>query len=346
MKIFLIVMAATLCMGSISACSNTATSQSETPRQESGQSDSKQQPEQLAIPTFNADSAMADLRAQVGLGPRVPGTKAHAAFIERAVAKLKGYGATVDVQRATVNNPLDGSPVAISNIQAAFNLTATNRVMILAHYDTRPWADEDPVESNRNRPIDGANDGASGVAVIMELARLMSQQSPAIGVDLLLVDAEDSGKSAPDGAGYDEAVRYEKSWCLGSRYWAENQPGDRVRPRYAILLDMVGGRNANFYREAFSEAHAKHVNDKVWGEAAKMGLTMRFRNDVGGAINDDHLPLLNAGIPAIDIIEIGHDETGAFNPTWHTLNDNIDNIDPTTIGMVGQLITNIIYKEK
>lgn len=299
-----------------------------------------------AIPVFNADSAMAMLKAQTDLGPRVPGSKAHSQFVDMAVNRLKGLGALVEVSDATMTNPVTGNDVPVRNILATFNPSGTSRVLLLAHYDTRPWADEDPSYTNRTKPIDGANDGASGVAVLMEIARLMSQQQPTVGVDLLLVDAEDGGLSAPEGATYDEAVKYERSWCLGSRYWAENMPGDRVKPRYAILLDMVGGKNAVFYREAFSQANAKPIVDKVWNQARDLGYGTRFPNEVGGAINDDHLPLLNAGIPAIDIIEIGNPATGGFNPTWHTLNDNFENIDPKTIDMIGKIITNVIYNEK
>ncbi len=298
------------------------------------------------IPVFNRDSAMAMLRAQVDLGPRVPGSEAHARFVDLAVSRLRNLGARVDVSDATVANPVTGQNVPVRNILATFNPGGTSRILLLAHYDTRPWADEDPSYTNRTKPIDGANDGGSGVAVLLELARLMSIQQPTVGVDLLLVDAEDGGLSAPAGATYDEAVKYERSWCLGSRYWAENMPGDRVKPRYAILLDMVGGKNAVFYREAFSQANARQIVDKVWKQAKELGYGTRFPDEIGGAINDDHLPLLNVGIPAIDIIEIGNHETGGFNPTWHTLNDNFGNIDPKTIEMIGNVITNVVYNEK
>ncbi|MDE6395795.1 MAG: M28 family peptidase, partial [Muribaculaceae bacterium] len=300
----------------------------------------------ITVPTFNADSAMDMLRAQTDLGPRVPGSDAHAKFVDMAVNRLKGLGALVEVSDAAVTNPATDKKVPVRNILATFNPSGTSRILLLAHYDTRPWADNDPSFANWSKPIDGANDGASGVAVLMELARLMSEQQPTVGVDILLTDAEDGGLSAPEGATYEEAVKYESSWCLGSRYWVENMPGDRVKPRYAILLDMVGGKNAVFYREAFSQAHAKPIVDKVWNQARDLGYGTRFLNEVGGAINDDHLPLLKAGIPAIDIIEIVNRETGGFNPTWHTLNDNITNIDPRTIEMIGNVVTNVVYNEK
>lgn len=311
-----------------------------------GSSTSGSPSEDTAIPTFNRDSAMAMLKTQTDFGPRVPGSDAHSKCVDFITSRLKNLGADVVLQEATVTNPINGEPVPIRNIQATFNPSGTSRVMLLAHYDSRPWADEDPTPANRVKPIDGANDGASGVAVMLEIARLISERQPTVGVDLLFVDAEDGGLSAPDGSAYEEAVRYERSWCLGSRYWAENMPGDRVRPRYAILLDMVGGKDAVFYREAFSHANARPVVHKVWDKARKLGYGDRFRNEIGGAINDDHLPLLNAGIPAIDIIEIGNQRTGGFNQTWHTLNDNYENIDPSTIEMVGRILTDIIYSEK
>ncbi len=283
---------------------------------------------------FNTDSAMQYLRRQVEFGPRVPGTPAHRQCADWLAATLRSMGATVTDGTAQTRHPSTGKPVDIRNIFAQFNPAATDRIIVVAHYDTRPWADEDPDEANHSKPIDGANDGASGVAVALELARLNSALPADRGLDILLVDHEDSGTHNDDD-----------SWCVGSAYWAKNSPYTEAnRPRFGILLDMVGGRDAVFMREYFSESYASGVNDLVWSTAASTGHGDRFINRQGGAINDDHLSLLRAGIPTVDIIEMRVDgNSGGFNPTWHTIADNLDNIDPATIGAVGDVMTNIIY---
>lgn len=288
------------------------------------------QPSSAAV--FNTDSAMAYIAAQVAFGPRVPGTSAHAACADWLASTLRAMGTTVTDATVTDVHPVTGKPLKIRNIFAQSNPAAQKRILVLAHYDTRPVADQDPDPSHRNTPIDGANDGASGVGVALELMRLACTVPPTVGLDVLLVDQEDSGEEASD-----------ETWCIGSRYWATHRPAD-YRPMFAILLDMVGGRNACFPREAFSDYAASYVNDIVWSAAADLGLSSRFVNEVGGAINDDHLSLLQNGIPAIDIIDIGR-PTG-FNPTWHTLDDNMDNIDAATVRDVGNVVTKVLYDQK
>lgn len=303
--------------------------------------------EAVSVPTFSGDSAMSAARRQVTFGPRVPGTAAHRACADWLSATLSRYGAVVVDTIVTARNPVTGAAVPVRNIMASFAPEKTSRVMLLAHYDTRPWADEDPDAGVHNIPIDGANDGASGVAVALEVARLVGQKAPAIGVDILLVDQEDSGTSPDEGMDPDLAARYEMTWCIGSRAWAEARR-DAAHPRYAILLDMVGGRNAVFAREFFSNRYAGHIVDLVWREAARAGYGDRFINSVGGGINDDHISLLNIGIPTIDIIDIGNPDNngGGFNATWHTLDDNIENLDPETMRIVGDVVTRVIYNEK
>lgn len=279
---------------------------------------------------FCADSAYAYVARQVAFGPRVPQSAAHDACGRWLAAELRRHGAdTVIEQRASL--PVYGPMV---NIIGRFNLAAPTRVLLLAHWDTRPWADEDPDPANRATPLDGANDGASGTGVLLELARQFGAKAPGVGVDILLVDAEDSGSEGDDA-----------SWARGAQYFAANMP-DGPLPAYAVLLDMVGGRDARFPREMFSDANARPLTARLWRLAAEMGLGDRFPDRTGGAVNDDHLPLLRAGIPAVDIIETDHPHTGSFNPTWHTLNDNLDNIDPATLGAVGRLVSTLIYNEK
>lgn len=296
--------------------------------------------DQAEWPAFNADSAYAFVGAQVAMGPRVPGTPAHIRCRDYIIDKMKSYGADTVILQSDHVVAFNGDRLPMHNILARFNTAAPRRILIAAHYDTRPWADSDASESNHSKPIDGANDGASGVGVALELARNLAITAPGIGVDFLLTDVEDYGTS--DTSGNDE----DSSWALGAQYFAANSPyTPSDRPAYGILLDMVGGRDARFYREYFSERGARWVNSKVWQAANAEGIT-RFINDVRGAITDDHLFITQAGIPCIDIIECANPQTGAFPPTWHTLSDNMESIDAATLGDVGKTLMRVIYTEQ
>ncbi|MCM1292934.1 MAG: M28 family peptidase [Bacteroides sp.] len=317
------------------ACSGSRTDTAAQP--EAGVADTAATVEKL--PGFNADSAYSYVAAQVAFGPRVPGTRAHTLCRDYLVESFDRLGAdSVWIQQADVK-AFDGTPLTVNNILASYNLSAPKRILIAAHYDTRPWADEDPDEKQHSQPIDGANDGASGVGVILELARAISQQSPAIGVDFLLTDIEDYGShDSEDAAG-------ESSWALGAQYFASNSPyTPRRRPAYGILLDMVGGKDAKFYREYFSENAARRINTKVWNAAAAAGIS-RFVDEVRGGVTDDHIFINRAGIPCIDIIECANPSTGAFPPHWHTKADNLDVIDKATLADVGTVLMRVIYIE-
>lgn len=290
-------------------------------------------------PVFNEDSAYAFVQKQVEFGPRVTGSQASAQCGQWLVDKLSQYGAAdVQQQRAQVKAS-DGTKLDMANISARFNPEASNRMLLMAHWDSRPWADQDPDPQNRRKAIDGANDGASGVGVILELARQMSLKQPRIGVDVLLVDAEDYGPHADEERGDDDS----DAWALGTQYWVENPTFPLTDIQYGVLLDMVGGKNAVFAREYHSEYAAKPIVDKVWSAARKAGVQQRFDDTVGGAVVDDHVYLLLAGVPVIDIIEGAHPETGSFPPYWHTLSDNMDNIDPATLKAVGSTLIQLIY---
>lgn len=289
--------------------------------------------QKMDVPEFSADSAYNNVARQVSFGPRIANSVAHEACAEWLTSELKRYGAdSVFVQETD----LEGFG-PMTNILGRFGLDKENRILLLAHWDSRPTADEEADIRLHSEAIDGANDGASGVGVLLELARLIGQHHPEPGVDILFVDAEDAGN---DGD--------ENSWARGAQYFVENMPYgvNEPLPRYGVLLDMVGGYNAKFHRELFSESYSKPIVDKLWSIAKNIGLSLRFPDQVGGAINDDHLPLIRAGIPVIDIIESRNEQTGGFNPTWHTLQDNIQNIDSETLGAVGRLITQLIYTEK
>ena len=291
---------------------------------------------------FSADSAYAYVARQVEFGPRVPGTAAHDRCRDWLVDRLAKAGADTVYTIGTDAQAWDGAKFKVDNIFAQYNPQASKRIILLAHYDTRPWADQDPDESKRLQPIDGANDGASGVGVLLEIARNLGIRRPEIGVDILLTDAEDYG--ARDGVAVDNES---DTWCIGTQQFAELMPYPAdSKPYMGILLDMVGGRDATFPMEYFSTRYAQNPTARLWGAAGKIGLGQRFPKKLGGAITDDHLPLIRAGIPTTDVIETNHPATGGFNPTWHTHADNLENIDAATLGAVGKVTINFIYNEK
>lgn len=292
--------------------------------------------ESVKVPDFLADSAYSNIARQVAMGPRYPGSEAAAKCASWIQSTLEEYGAdTVIVQRTTLPDPMNPSrSVPVINILGRFNPNAKNKIMLAAHYDTRPVADEDSDPSFASTPIPGANDGGSGVGVMLEIARMLGNSKPDTGVDLLFVDLEDSGTGGND-----------ESWCQGSQYFAANLPykGVADTPRAAIVLDMVGAPGARFHREAFSDHYNRALVDRVWGAARAAGYASRFPDESGAAILDDHLPLLRAGIPAIDIVENRSDITGGFPAAWHTHADDMTNIDPATLKAVGQTVAYFIY---
>lgn len=289
-------------------------------------------------PAFDTDSAMSYLRAQTLFGPRVPGTEAHRRCGDYLAATLRRLGAdTVIEQRAEVT-AWNGDRLPLRNILARFNTAGnTAPVLLAAHWDSRPWADSETSPDRASQAIDGANDGASGVAVLLEIARQAQARGTLMPLDILLVDGEDYGAHGDGGD--------ENSWCLGTQQWLGTAPyASSPSPRYALLLDMVGGRGAQFHRERISDAYAPAIVNMVWNEAARIGLSHRFVNTRGGAVVDDHLFLNRAGIPAIDIIESMNPATGTFNPTWHTLDDTYENIDPAAVTDTGLLVSHLTIK--
>lgn len=300
-----------------------------------GCQDSPQPPAQtepvIAVPVFQADSAYAFIAQQVAFGPRVPNSAAHRACGDWLIDKLAGYGAAVQVQEATVR-AFDGTPLAMRNIIARFGPEKNRRVLLSAHWDTRPFADED--SSRQQEPIPGANDGGSGVGVLLEVARHLYHRPPAVGVDIILWDAEDYGSS-----------EHENSYCLGSQYWSRkpHQPG--YRPLYGINLDMVGAAGAYFTREGISEQYARPVLDKVWKQARALGHDTYFRSHSSEGIIDDHTYLnLVARIPTIDIIDRPAGEQ--FFPHWHTHRDDLDIISTETLQAVGETVMAVVYHEQ
>ena len=292
-------------------------------------------------PAFNADSAYYFVQKQCEFGPRTMNTAAHDSCGDWIAARFQAYGCTVSEQKADLKG-YDGTILKARNIIARFNPEATDRILVCAHWDTRPWADNDPDKANWRKPVMGADDGASGIAVMLELARtLNTHQSPRVGIDFVCFDAEDWGTPQWENRPSDE-----DSWALGAQYWAANLPKSTT-PRYGILLDMVGGRDAKFYLEQASMRYAPEIASKVWSTAAAAGFANYFINEPGAYITDDHIPVNQlAKIPTIDIIPYYNAPGGnVFGPVWHTVNDDIRHISPATLKAVGQTITKVLYAE-
>lgn len=290
----------------------------------------------LSSPEFNADSAYAYTKAQVDFGPRIPSTPAHAKCAAYLVAKFKSFGGQVSVQQAPAKT-YDGKTHQLKNIIAAFYPEKTQRVLITAHWDARPFSDQDPDEAMKDKAFEAANDGASGVAVILEMARQIKEQQPEVGVDFILWDIEDYGSA-------NDQTPNETTWCIGSQYWAKNPHVKGYKPLYAINLDMVGGSNAQFTQDELSRKYAPNVVNKVWNIAAEIGYGNYFINVSSGSLVDDHFWINQAGIPAIDVIH--YSDAAGFYSNWHTQLDNLNNIDRNTLKAVGQTILETIYREK
>ncbi|MBK9291917.1 MAG: M28 family peptidase [Bacteroidetes bacterium] len=312
------------------------------PATSEAQKKTTRQPE---IPLFSADSAYHFVAEQLAFGPRVPGSKAHREAAEWLFKQLQQRADTALIQefkaRVYNNTIFDGK-----NIIGIFNPKARKRILLAAHWDSRPYADHDPDPANRRKPIDGANDGASGVGVLLELARLL-QKAPLnenLGVDIIFFDLEDYGPHQDDP----RSGSSDEHWALGSRYWSANPHVSGYRAQFGILLDMVGAPGAVFPREYFSQQYAAWVIDKVWRTAQRMGYDHMFVNKPGAPITDDHLPVNQiAGIPMINIIHLDpNSSNGTFYEYWHTLGDNLSQIDPKTLQAVGEVVTRVIYESQ
>ncbi|MDR1370590.1 MAG: M28 family peptidase [Dysgonamonadaceae bacterium] len=293
------------------------------------------------IPAFNPDSAYIYTAEQVAFGPRVPNTQAHVDCGNYFVSKLKSFGATVYEQNANLKT-YDGIELKAKNIIASFQPENKNRALLFAHWDTRPFSDRDPNPENYRKPIDGANDGAGSCAVLLELARQIGTQQPAIGIDLILFDAEDWG--APT---FDEKNHPFSGYCLGSDFWGQNPHIRNYTARYGILLDMVSAPGARFYKEYYSKQTAPGIIKKVWEAAQICGYGQFFVDADGGGVEDDHTHVMkHRKIPCIDIIHYDPATDHNFGAYWHTQNDNMDNISRETLKAVGQTLLYVIYHEK
>ena len=295
---------------------------------------------------FNADSAYAFCAAQCDFGPRTMNSEAHERCSEWIQQQFRQYGYQVQLQKADLKG-YDGTILKSTNIIASQKQTANSqkpeaRIFICAHWDSRPWADNDPDEANWRKPVMAANDGASGVAVMLELARLLQQNDSArMAVDFICFDAEDWGipqwENDVDG----------DSWALGAQYWSASNLPQQGNYQFGILLDMVGGQSAKFYREGYSLKYAHNIVERVWQAANTAGYATVFPYLDGGYVTDDHVPVNEkAGVPCIDIINHYPDcEQSSFGPTWHTVNDDMQHIDKNTLKAVGQTLIQLIYSE-
>ena len=280
---------------------------------------------------FSGDNAYKLVKTQCDFGPRVPGTPAHSKCAEWLEQQLQQSCDSTIVQEAQVTT-FDGKTLNIKNFIGVTNPSNDDRILLLAHWDCRPWADNDPDPSKHKEPVMGANDAASGVAVLLELARLMKEKKPTVGVDILLVDAEDWGQNDD-----------EDSWALGTQYWAKNPHVEGYSPRFGILLDMVGAKGAKFSKEIMSLQYAPGVVNEVWNTAQQSGYSSYFESETGGAITDDHIVVNKMGIRCIDIIDMRTGSETGFFDGWHTTGDTLDKIDANVLKVVGQTVANVVY---
>jgi len=298
----------------------------------------KDEPITIAAPSFDRDSAFYFVKTQTSFGPRVPNTEAHKKCAQFLQTQLKNYCDRVIVQ-SFVTHTYDGTKINGKNIIGSFFPEKEKRILLAAHWDSRPFADNDPNPANRDKPIDGANDGASGVGILLEIARQLKEKNPAVGIDIVFFDVEDWGPRNSQNVEGDW-------WCLGSQYWAKNQHAINYKAEYGILLDMVGAPNAKFMQEWHSMHYASRIVSKVWAKAYQLGYKDYFLNIGSNPVTDDHVYVSKiAKIPMINIIHQDNSTETGFNPTWHTLHDNISNIDKHTLYVVGTTVLAVLYEE-
>ena len=294
----------------------------------------------VKLPTFQSYSAYHYIEAQAAFGPRVPNTVAHRACGDYLAAQLERFGAKVYNQYADLM-AYDNTLLKARNIIGAYQPESRKRVMLCAHWDSRPYADYDPDPKKHHTPILGVNDGASGVGVLLEVARQLQQQAPAIGIDIIFFDAEDYGTPTFYRGSYKE-----DTWCLGSQYWGRVPHVDNYNARFGILLDMVGGRGATFYQELFSKRTAGKEMKKIWEAAHHLGYGAYFPKKEGTEVTDDHVYVFNLRqIPCVDIINYDPKGDTGFGEFWHTTGDTMEQIDRATLQAVGQTVLQVIYNE-
>jgi glutaminyl-peptide cyclotransferase len=279
------------------------------------------------IPSFDMNRAYRDLVRQVTGGPRIPGTTGHRTCLSFLEQQLRANADTFFEQTFYTTHSRLGT-IELTNLIAQFRPENAKRILLTAHWDSRPWADSDPVVERRTSPVPGANDGGSGVAVLLEVARAMRESSPAVGVDLVFFDGEDLGKEGNLD-----------SWCLGSKYFTKNPPVKLVY-ECAVNLDMIGDKNLTIPREQRSDRASHAVVDLVFSCARELGIS-QFVDHLGEEVYDDHVPLIDAGIRAIDLIDFNYpDESNSY---WHTTADTPEHCSAESLGAVGDVLLRLIY---
>ena len=291
----------------------------------------------VTIPEFSADSAYGYVERQLSFGNRIPGSKGWERCAAWLTAQMGRFCDTVIVQdfRAVL---WDGSAVPGRNIIGLLNPQAEHRIIVAAHWDSRSWADHDPAESNHRSPVPGANDGASGVATLMEMARVMKTMPPSVGVDFIFFDVEDQG--APEWASSHD----ENNWCLGSQYWASHRHTPYANYAYGILFDMVGTHHPRFTQEGISRYFAPGLTDNLWAAAKSLGHSNIFINESTPEILDDHYFINTiAHIPMVDIVQ--NDGDKSFFEHWHTVNDDMNSINKETLRIVADVTMKTLYAD-
>lgn len=297
----------------------------------------------VRVPVINSDSAFWFTKKQVAFGPRIPNTPAHKQTGDFLISSFKKYGATIVVQDFEATT-FDQQKLFLRNIIASYFPEKQKRIVIASHWDTRPFADKDKLKPNSK--FDGANDGASGVAIMLEMARTISQNlPPEVGVDFILFDGEDWGEKE-NTEHIQPTQGLDSWWCLGSQYWSKHKHKANYSAYYGVLLDMVGAKDARFFQEGFSNEYAPKIVEKVWGTASRLGYSSIFVRQPQGSITDDHYYVNeNAKIPMIDIIPYDHRMKG-FPEYHHTQKDNLSLISKETLQAVGNVLMNVIYYEE
>ena len=311
----------------LAACNDDSAANADDPERPRGvqASDAPQPISGVTAPDYDGARAFGYIERQVGFGPRVAGMEGHAAQLAWMTAHLREHADTLIVQPFTHVSPTGGT-LRMTNLFARFNPDATERILLLAHWDTRSIADMDPDPELRDLAILGANDGASGTALLLHMAELLGANAPPIGVDILLVDGED----------YRPGEMY-----LGATYFASNPPVPGYRPRYGVLVDMIADANPVFPVEGNSAQLAPDVIRRVYALAHEIGYGMQFPLVQGQPITDDHLPLNQAGIPTIDIIDF---DFGPGNSIWHTHQDDLSAVSVRGLEAVGTVLTELVYR--
>ncbi|MBN2001047.1 M28 family peptidase [candidate division KSB1 bacterium] len=273
-------------------------------------------------PKFDGNNAFLYLKKQCDFGPRVPGSAAHKACLDYLVQTLRLFADRVQTQPFIFTFGTDPQSATAINVIANFNPQHNRRILLCAHWDTRPWADQDPDPANHKKPVLGANDGASGTAVLLEIARLLHQQKPNIGIDIVLFDAEDAGLYNKD-----------RSFAQGSAEFARQNRS--YKPEAGILLDLIGDRDLEIYQEIYSATYAGDLVKRIWEIAQYLGID-EFIPEQKYAVFDDHIPLLEIGIPCIDIIDFNYSY-------WHTTLDTPDKCSAASLEKIGRIVVHFIY---